>query len=443
MGQAYKEVQGGAKHGTNHISFRGRVIKEYAHKKLLMILVSNEGERKRGIIKKDVCLAFEEIEKKLRIGDLIEIEGILQEGKDGREEILADDVKLLQQTNMNSVETGLLEDSQFAGAKSRQYYHTLMLTDPLCIFSLKAKSCILAALNQELLQKGYCSVSTPVLQHNFFAGGARPFVTHMLDSDTDMYLRITSEIALKLLVAGGLNKVYEIGNYFRNGSVNEVHTVPFQAVEIYQTYTQENEIRKLANDILMKMEQSMEPLLQQYSIAPNIEFKNEIPSVDFEGYVQMLGYKGFRLEDYRTYPEESELGGVKGDLAADAKALYKWFKQKLIKNQIQPVWITDLPAGQSPLIEKKSNYSLKRSYLIVNGATLAETAQSEIDPGVLEGNLCKQSQDSQKDYPHDYSAFLHACKLGMPPVTSLFISLDRFIPAIAGIENINTYKMNI
>ena len=123
--------------------------------------------------------------------------------------------------------------------------------------------------------------------------------------------------------------------------------------------------------------------------------------------------------------------------------VYKLFKKKLIVNQKTPIIISDLPAGISPLIQKKTQGKLCRSYLVANGATLMEYAIGENDPEKLEQELTKQRKKQADRYLRDDSALLHAYRMGMPLIGSIFLGIDRIIPALVGVENINDLAMKM
>lgn len=265
----------------------------------------------------------------------------------------------------------------------------------------------------------------------------------MLDTNSDMYLRITSEIAIKLLIVGGLSKVYEIGNYFRNGSVNEMHSAPFMALEAYHTNETYDITQKIAEKILFEITNGSKKILKEYGRDVVIDFTMSIPECTFEEYIRSFGYETFCIDNPDTYPDVPELKEKSNDIIPNSKALYKWFKNSLIKTQISPMWISDLPSGQSPFIKKIDSYRLCRKYLVVNGATLVEVTQGETDPLVIEKNLDEQQRFQPNKYPHDYEPLLHAYKMGIPPICSMFMSVDRMYQALVNDNNINEYKMYI
>ena len=425
------------------VIFSGRVVKRYIQKDIIFLLLSNEDSRLRCIIKNNEKKKVNEFKKQYNIGNILSVEGIMQSGRDGKEELLVENLKVIAQTKLEPFETGIWDNSKFTGVKEKQYYHTLMLNDFDAICYLKARSAVVQGIHNFFQKKNFCNLKTPVLQHNFYAGGARPFITHMLDSDTDMYLHITSEVAIKLMLAGGLSKVYEMGEYFRNGSIDEMHSVPFSALEAYQTEISYNEMQLLANELFYMMGEAIDKVLKKYGKKITINIKKQIPELTFNEFIKKSGYPNFEMDNLSTYPEIEELKEKSKDMIRNSKVLYNWFKNSLIQKQKEPVWVSDLPFGQSPFIKRKGEYYLFRKYLIVNGATLAEVAQSEREAEIIEKNLMLQQKYQNNLYPHDYKPFIHAYKLGMPDMSSLFFSIDRLYPAFTGTDNINKYKMYI
>lgn len=422
----------------------GRVVKKYEHKAVVLLSVLNDGCPIPMVMKKGVTENYSICKMSVGLGDIIAVQGTFVEGRGNRKELQIQELKIIKKCELSAEQTGLLPDGRYTGYKARQYYHTLMAVDDTCTFLLEARSKMLHTLYETLNAEGYTNCTTPVLQHGHFAGGARPFITHMLDNNTDMYLRVTSEIALKHIIAGGLSKVYEIGNSFRNGSVNAMHNTPFMGAEIYQAYCREPEHRETATLILQKIQKAVTPVFKKYNREIKVDFSGEIPTMTFEEYIQSKGYSSFKVEDYRTYPTLPEVGEYTGNEAADAKLLYKWFKNYVIRDQITPVYITDQPSGISPLIARKGNKTLHRTYLVANGATVMEIAQSETDSEkVIQELMTQQEQKGENSYPCDYSALIHAYRFGIPPMCSLFIGVDRLIPAMLGADSINKYQMYI
>lgn len=434
-------------HALSQYAFRdytaiGRVVKRFAHKAVVLLSVLTDGRPAPMAIKEGVTENYALCREHVGLGDLIAVRGEYVAGRGGRMELLIRELRIVKKCELPATQTGLLPEGRYSGAKARQYYHTLMATDETCTLLLEARSGMLHALQETLDTEGYIQCTTPVLQHSHFAGGSRPFITHMLDNHADMYLRVTSEIALKLLVAGGLTRVYEIGNSFRNGSVDATHDAPFMGAEIYRAYCSEPEHRDTATLLLQRVQQAVEPVFRKYGRRPKLDFCKGIPSMTFEEYIRSRGYPSFRLGDHRTYPVLPELGGYTGDEASDARLLYKWFKEHIIRDQLAPVYITDQPSGISPLIARKGPGTLHRTYLVANGATLMEIAQSETSSEkVLHELMLQQERKGENAYPCDYSALLHAYRLGIPPMCSLFIGVDRLIPAMLGAESIHSYRM--
>lgn len=428
----------------NNVSWQavGRVVKRFDHSAVVLMRIIADGRPIPVAMKKDTCTNYEQAKKHIQIGDILAVQGIYVAGRRGEQELRADRILIVKPCLLRSEQTGLLAGSQYTGQKARQYYHTLMNTDSMCTFLLLARSQMMCTLQHALAEEGYVCCTTPVLQHSHFAGGARPFITHMLDNGSDMFLRVTSEIALKHIIAGGLERVYEIGNSFRNGSVNATHNTPFMGAEIYRAYCTEPEHRRQAVALIRRVQEAVTPLFDQFHNERKVDFSPTIPEVSFEEYIRSKGFPHFSIGQVETYPELPELGTFSGVEHLDAKLLYKWFKNVLIINQIQPILVTDMPSGISPLIARKDAYSLHRSYLVANGATLMEIAQSETEYEKVHAALLTQQQQKGGDsYFCDYSALLHAYQMGIPPMCSLFVGLDRVIPALLGADSINQYSM--
>ena len=426
---------------------RGRIVKLFIYKEVILFTLNSNGKYYPAAIKNDMYEGFADIKKRLHIGDLVEISGEIvpvsnSEKQKSKNELLATSVMIIKATGLSADETFILPNNQLTGYKSRQYFQSLMNYDQVSCMMLKLKSNMVGSLFSYLLENGYIYCNTPLLMHNFYAGGARPFVTHVNDNQEDVYLRPTSEIALKEIIAGGLERVFEIGSYFRNGSIDSKHMAPYMGAEIYSSYCDESEMIDFSRSIVRVIVESLKSILAEYSVKYNFDSYYDIPIMTFEEYVQHKGYKTFQIDNPDSYSRLNNGCNSSNSMEENSRIMYNWFKNDLIVNQTDPIYISRLPAGNSPLIQKYDNYSLCRTYLVSNGATLMEIAQSETDAKIVKKSIEIQKGNGAKAdrIKCDYSPFFHACELGLPPVCSLFVGLERFIPALIKLDNIHKYQ---
>lgn len=417
---------------TSVEALQGRIIKVFNHGKVCLLQIAAESKKISALMSKEQTEDYKALCQRIKLGTYIRGNGYWQEGKKTDKEFVFLNLDYISENFLTKNETGFVSESPFNIDTFKKKYHSYLCVDSLCATNLACRSKMLFAIRHFLENRGYAEVNTPILNKNFYAGGAQPFLTHMLDSGSDMYMRITSEIALKMVVGGGFPKVFEIGSSFRNGSVKSKYLTPFNCAEIYTTFISEEDNLNMAEAIIKSIEKEISPIIKENGFESIISFDGKIPRISFDEYYFTKTGQQFNWDNYMTdestYKDESN-------------AVYKQLKNDLFKDQVEPIFITDLPAGNSPLISCKSEKILYRSYLVANKATLMEIAIGETDPEQILKKMERQSFND--DYKRDYSNFIHAFKMGMPPIGSIFIGIDRVIPAFLGIENLNDLSMSL
>ncbi len=423
----------------------GRILKLFHIKKKILLQLISNGRRLKCRIENTID-SYNELANTLQVGDIIC--GCYEETKtkQGDCELLLRCVYVVTPCMLKEMDTGLLPNNQFTQEKRRRFFHTYISGDEMCSLRIIVQNTILQSLRTLLQEKGYLECATPVLQRNFFGGTARPFVTHIKDTGEDVYLRLTSEIALKHYIAGGFDKVYEIGYFFRNSNINAKSIVPYTAAEIYTAYGSELENIAFMKTIFKTFINNIEKILVNHNAVVNPCVKKEIESISFSEYFKANTGLDFLSQKQQVKALLHETFNYEINDENYIKEIYKYFKTKIITHQIAPIVVTDLPAGISPLIENKNDHFLYRSYLIVNGATLMESSIGKTSAEELTDALTEQKkelEDKERQEKRDYSAFIHSHYYGMPRTTGLFIGLDRVFPAIFGIENIGEYHMKM
>lgn len=423
----------------------GRILKLFKIKNKLLLQLTENGKKRKACIAKGTADCYEECRKFLQPGDIICGSGEETFCKGQEREFQFSTVRVVKASCLDSVESGLAEGGKYALSKQKEYYHIYLAENENCALYVRTKARTALELRKFLTEKGYMECFTPILQKKFYGGGARPFVTHMADTGSDVYLRVTSELALRQYIAGGFDKIYEMGYYFRNGNTSAKYLTPFMAAEVYTAYSGEEQNEKFMEELFHSIVKGVRPLLESCGQCVPEAFLKKIPVCSFEDY--FMEKTGISWEK-SSEQEILRMLGKQQDCSSEelVKEIYKYLKQKLIAEQKDPLILTDLPAGVSPLIQKKTDKTLYRGYLIVNGATLMETAIGQEDVKGLEEQL-RQQETGRTDYPdremEKYRAFLHANALGYPRTASLFVSVDRFVSALCGIENIGDYQMKM
>ncbi|HKL94703.1 MAG TPA: lysine--tRNA ligase, partial [Clostridia bacterium] len=293
---------------------------------------------------------------------------------------------------------------------------------------------IVSAIREFLDGKGFLEVETPVL--NTLPGGAnaRPFITHHNTLDLDMYMRIATELYLKMLVVGGFEKVYEMGRIFRNEGMDTKHNPEFTTVELYQAYVDYNEMMDITEELFCFCAQKVlgtteityqgEPitLARPWKRVTMVDIVKEYTGIDFES--------GEPLCDILA---KSKKVGV--DLKSNTtwgKALYEVFDQVVESKLIQPTFVIDYPVEVSPLAKKKPTDSrlTERFELFITAREMANAFSELNDP--IDQKERFMAQMAEREAGDDEAQvmnddFINALEYGMPPTGGLGIGVDRMI----------------
>jgi lysyl-tRNA synthetase class 2 len=287
-------------------------------------------------------------------------------------------------------------------------------------------------------------VETPVL--NTISGGAtaRPFITHHNTLDIDMFLRIATELNLKRLIVGGIERVYEIGRIFRNEGMDTRHNPEFTTVELYESYADYNDMMDLFEELLSGAAleilgtYDVEWLGQQVSLAPG--FKRLTMAEAVKEYVGI---------DFMSIPGDAEAvaaakaAGVDMDKVEPTwgHALYECFDQKVEEKLIQPTFITMHPVDVSPLAKRspKDPRLTERFELFICSSEMGNAFSELNDPIDQKQRFVKQMEmrakgDDEAGMMDD--DFINALEYGMPPTGGLGIGIDRCVMLLTGASSI-------
>ena len=377
--------------------------------------------------------------KKNDIGDIVGVKGDVFKTERGEISLRVHEATLLSKSLLPLPEKfhGLTDRE----TRYRQRYVDLIV-NPEVKDTFVKRSLILRELRHFLDSKGFLEVDTPILTPFEIGASARPFYTHHNTLDIDMVLRIETELYLKRLVVGGMDRVYEVGRIFRNEWMDPTHNPEFTCMEIYVAY----------KDYIWMME-FVEKMLCKVATAVNGTTKVKIGEneVDFGGTYRRLPI----LEAIREYAGVDVKGMDEAQLRQTCKELNvevepSWGKGKLIdaifgeyaeKNLIQPTFITDYPVEMSPLTKRhREDPTLtERFELFVCGKELAN-AYSELNDPIdqlerFEEQAALKSKGDDEAMYIDMD-FVRALEYGMPPTSGLGMGIDRLTMFMTGQVNI-------
>lgn len=378
----------------------------------------------------------------LDIGDVIGIKGFVFKTQTGEISVHAQSLTLLSKAlkplpivkYKDGVAYDKFDDPEL---RYRQRYVDLIVNDGVKDTFLQ-RATVLRTMRKVLDEAGYTEVETPTLQAIAGGASARPFITHFNALNTDMYMRIATELYLKRLIVGGFEGVYEIGKNFRNEGMDRNHNPEFTCMELYVQYKDYNWMMAFT-----------EKLLETICIAVNGSAEREIDG-------QMISFKA----PYRRLPildaikektgydlnekTEDEIRAIckKLDMEVDesmgkGKLIDEIFGEFCEGTFIQPTFITDYPVEMSPLTKMhRSKPGLtERFELMVNGKELANAYSELNDPIDQEERFKEQMKLADKGDDEAMiidQDFLRALQYGMPPTSGIGIGIDRLVMLMTG-----------
>ena len=380
--------------------------------------------------------------KKYDIGDIVGAEGEVFTTKTGEISVRAHHVTLLSKSLLPLPEKyhGLTDKE----ARFRQRYVDLMV-NPDVKRNFVIRSRFIKFMRSYLDSRNYIEVETPVL--NTIAGGAaaRPFITHHNTLDIDMYMRIATELPLKRLIIGGMDRVYEIGRIFRNEGMDPKHNPEFTTVELYQAYADFHDMMDIAEGILSGAAQEILGTYQVQWMGEEIDLTpgwRRLTMVD--AVKEYVGVDFGAVTDNAEAVALAKSVGVELSDAAEktwGNALYAVFDQKVEEHLIQPTFITMYPVEVSPLTKRSpaDPRLTERFELFICHSELANAYSELNDPIDQRARFMKQVEQRERGDDETEMLdedFLNAMEYGMPPTGGMGMGIDRCVMMLTGTDTI-------
>ena len=419
---------------NENVSMAGRVMaKREMGKAVFLDIIDDKGRIQLYIKLNDVGdESFNDI-KKGDIGDIIGVTGFVFKTKMGEISIHCKTVTLLAKSLHPLPEKYHGLTNQELRYRKR-YVDLIMNPETRTVF--ETRSAFIKHVREFLDGRGYMEVETPVL--NTISGGAtaRPFITRHNTLGLDMYMRIATELHLKRLIVGGIERVYEIGRIFRNEGMDTKHNPEFTTVELYEAYTDFRAMMDLAEDLLSS---AAYKLFGGYSLPWQGEKVNLAP-----GWPRMTmadavrEYTGVDFMSFDSAEEAVNAAATIGVKTPDGKEpswgtlLYECFDQRVEDELIQPVFITEYPIEVSPLAKKKAADPrlTERFELFICRNEIANAFSEINDPIDQKQRFQRQAAlrsagDLEACMMDD--DFINALEYGMPPTGGMGIGIDRCV----------------
>ena len=380
--------------------------------------------------------------KKYDIGDIVGVEGEVFRTKRGEISIKAKTVTLLSKSLLPLPEKfhGLTD----VETRCRQRYVDLIM-NPDVKRNFVVRSQFIKHVRDFMDARGFMEVETPVL--NTISGGAtaRPFITHHNTLDIDMYMRIATELPLKRLIVGGLERVYEMGRIFRNEGMDNRHNPEFTTIELYQAYADFNDMMDLFEDLLSSAAQKILGAYQVEWQGERIDLTPGWPRLPMhEAVKQYTGLDFMVINSDEEAVAAAKSIGVELPETADrtwGNALYEVFDQRVEEKLIQPTFITMHPVDVSPLAKRspKDPRLTERFELFICHSEMGNAFSELNDP--IDQRQRFQKQVELRAKGDDEAGmmdedFLTALEYGMPPTGGLGIGIDRCVMLLTNNDSI-------
>ncbi|MCB5230586.1 MAG: lysine--tRNA ligase, partial [Candidatus Cloacimonas sp.] len=296
-------------------------------------------------------------------------------------------------------------------------------------FIIRAK--VIKLMRDFLDKRGCIEVETPILQPLYGGANARPFITHHNTLNTDLYLRIATELYLKRLIIGGFERVYEIGKDFRNEGMDRTHNPEFTMLEVYESYGDYHTMMELTEDMVSHIAEEIygntDVEFDGYKISLKKPWARE-SMIDLIEKETGFNAADCDLERLTAYFKENDLEIPDNANAGDL--IIELFEAYVEPKLIQPTFVTDFPKEVSPLAKSKDdNPNLVERFEIFIAGREFGNAFTELNDPIdqterLKMQAAKKEAGDQEANPLDKD-FIEAMEYGMPPTGGLGIGIDR------------------
>lgn len=421
----------GDEESSEEITIAGRLMAIRGHGKASFSVLMDRSGRIQIYFKLDV-LGEEKYSqfKLLDIGDIIGVKGHVFRTRRGEITVRVDDFDMLSKSLRPLPEKfhGLTDTE----IRYRQRYVDLIM-NPEVMNTFVARTNIMKSIREYLDERDYIEVETPVL--GTIAGGAaaRPFITHHNTLDLDMYLRIATELNLKRLIVGGMERVYEMGRVFRNEGMDVRHNPEFTTIELYQAYADYTDLMDITEGLVLNAANKVLGTTEFDYQGTHIDLAN-VKRISMNDAVKEATGKDFlscqTVEEARAmateigvpYEERFGIGGI----------LNAAFEEKVEETLMQPTFITGHPTEISPLAKRNPENPMitDRFEFFIYGRELANGFTELNDPIDQEGRFLDQlkQREAGDDEAHEMDRdFITALEYGLPPTGGLGIGIDRLV----------------
>ena len=380
--------------------------------------------------------------KKTDIGDIVGVEGEVFKTKRGEISIKAHKITLLSKSLIPLPE-------KFHGLNNtelryRQRYVDLIV-NPEVKRNFIIRSQFIKHVRDFMDGRGFMEVETPVL--NTISGGAtaRPFITHHNTLDIDMYMRIATELPLKRLIVGGMDRVYEIGRIFRNEGMDPRHNPEFTSIEFYQAYADFNVMAEISEGLITSAAQKILGTYHVKWMGEEIDLTPGWPKMTMvEAVKKYTGIDFGEITEDRKAVGAARKIGVELPATAErtwGNALYEVFDQRVEEHLIQPTFITMYPVEVSPLAKRSvQDPRLTERFELFICHNEIGNAFSELNDPIDQRERFQKEVEMRERGDEEAGMmdedFVTALEYGLPPTGGMGIGIDRCVMLLTGVDTI-------
>ena len=429
-----EEVEAG---GPGGISLAGRIMAMRVMGKATFLDLKDASGTIQIMLRQNVLGEGYALLEDLDLGDIIGVTGPVMRTRTGQVTIEAHQLTLLTKTMRPMPEKwhGLRDQE----VRYRQRYLDLIANPPVRQVFVQ-RSQIINGIRNFLNRRGFLEVDTPLLVPVAAGAHARPFVTHHNALDLQLYLRIATELYLKRLIVGGMEKVYELGRVFRNEGIDQDHNPEFTLLESYEAYAD-------YNDVMQMVEEMVSTVAQELHGAMKVPFGEQV--LDFTPPWRRVSLRqelhdrsGIDLEEYTddaTLARRAiELGLEISPQESRGRLIDKLISTLVEPHLVQPTFVLDYPEVMSPLAKAKPDDPgyVERFEAFAAGTEIANSYSELNDPAVQRQRFEAQEQIRRlygdQDVDRKDDDFLLALEHGMPPTGGLGMGIDRLVMLLTG-----------
>jgi lysyl-tRNA synthetase, class II len=424
------------------VSIAGRIMAIRGHGGIQFFDLRDESGKIQLVFKADVLSAIDQkLLALLDLGDFIGVSGKVEKTTAGEISVWVDTVQILTKSirPLPSQWYGLKDEEE---RYRKRYLDMVMNPEVKDKFIKRAK--IEYSIRKFLIEKkGYVEVENPVLQPLYGGTRARPFKTHHNTLDMDLYLRISNELYLKRLIAGGMEKVFEMGHTFRNEGMDRNHNPEFTMLETMEAYADYTKNMQLIEEMFEFVALEVFGTTKLPYQGVEIDYKAPWKRVKLADLFKEK--TGMDLKEIDSLEKAVELAKKLGvevkDFMTDGEILLEIFEKKCTSELVQPTFVYDYPADFYPLAKKlEDDPSMVESFdIYVAGMEMGTNYSEQNDPQVLREAWEKEKQKAQAGNPEAQiidEDFLEALEVGMPPTSGIGPGIDRWVMVMTDTSSI-------